>query len=359
MATIQRRETGDGKVKYRVQVRLRGYPPQSETFDRLTDAKAWGERVQAELRAGTYLPQAEARRHTFAELVEAYAANRKANRRHDSKQAHQLDWWAERLGPHFLAAITPARIGKLRDALANGDTPSGKPAAPGTVNRYLAVLRQAFAYAERELEWISTNPVRRVSKPAEPQGRVRFLDDDERARLLAACRGSSDARLYPLVLLALATGARRGELLGLRWEDVDTARGVATLHTTKNRDRRGLVLTAPALAAIADLRQRRVVGVPYIFADRRGRRSFNEYAWREALREARIEDFKFHDLRHSAASYLAMEGASSVELAAVLGHKTLAMVKRYSHLSQGHVADVVGRMADKYLSTPAAKPEAQ
>lgn len=353
MANIQRRETSDGKTKYRVQVRLRGFPPETKTFDRITDAKEWAQHVETKLREGSWKSQAEARRHTFAELADAYVAHQKALGTFDPQRAHQVKFWRDRLGEFLLSRVTVGKIAGLRDALATGDTPSGEPASVGTVNRYLSALSNCLKYGV-ELEWLEENPVRRVKRPREPQGRVRFLEDDERARLLTACRESSDLRLYPLVVLALSTGARRGELLGLRWQDIDLEKRQATLHKTKNRERRALVLTGPAFAAIAELRQRRVVGVPWIFADRRGRRNFNEYAWREALAAARIEDFRFHDLRHSAASYLAMSGASAVEIRDALGHKTLAMTNRYAHLRESHVADVMGRMVDKFIATDTA-----
>jgi integrase len=149
-------------------------------------------------------------------------------------------------------------------------------------------------------------------------------------------------------VLALSTGARRGELLGLTWKDVDFERKVIVLHATKNDERRATPMVAHALAEMRKLSKVRRIDTQMVFPGRRGDRPTEiDQAWRIALKRAQINDFRFHDLRHSAASYLAMSGASLAEIAEVLGHKTLQMVKRYAHLSDSHVSSVVERMNRK------------
>lgn len=194
------------------------------------------------------------------------------------------------------------------------------------------------------------NPCARVVRPKEPRGRVRFLDEDERHRLLTACQASRKRRLYPFVVLALCTGARRGELLGLRWYDVDLDRGVAIVHHSKNGDRRGLAITGLAAQVLEQWRTCRRTGCDLVFHNRHGKPTFPRHAWMEALAAAEVGDFRFHDLRHSFASYLAMSGATLAELAEAMGHKTLAMVKRYAHLTEGHTKRVIARMNRQFLS---------
>jgi integrase len=217
------------------------------------------------------------------------------------------------------------------------------------VNRYLAVLSHVFTIASREWDWAENNPVRRVRKLRESRGRVRCLDEDERERLLAACEASWDDRLYPLVLLAISTGARRGELMALRWRDVDLKQGRGVLHHTKNGERRAIAITGLALEILRERNRVRRIDTDLIFASSDGRAWFPLRPWNAALRAAGIADFRFHDLRHTAASYLAMSGATTAEIAEVLGHKTLQMVKRYSHLTDSHTFSVVSRMNAKYL----------
>jgi len=184
-----------------------------------------------------------------------------------------------------------------------------------------------------------------VSKLPEPAGRIRFLSDTERQDLLAACKHRSNEFLYPVVVLALSTGARKGEIMGLRWKDIDFDRSQATLTNTKNREIRILPLTGLAMELLRGLSRIRRIDTDLVFPHKEGAKPARiSPAWKRALAESGIEDFRFHDLRHSAASYLAMNGATPSEIAAVLGHKTLQMVKRYAHLSEAHTHRVVERM---------------
>ncbi len=192
--------------------------------------------------------------------------------------------------------------------------------------------------------------MRKVTKPKESRGRVRFLSEDERPRLLKACKESSNPSLYPVVVLALSTGMRQGEIMRLTWDDVDLNRGRAILHETKNDERRAVAITGHALDLLKELSKVRRIDSNFLFPSKGNnpQKAMSLRApWEAALKKADIEDFRFHDLRHSAASYLAMNGASLAEIAEVLGHKTLQMVKRYAHLSEGHTASVVESMNQK------------
>jgi integrase len=350
VATIEERNTKNGETRYRVLLRLRGTPPQSATFRRKRDAKAWALQTESAIREGRHFKTRESKRHTLADLVDRYSRDYLPAKRSGKDQARILGWWKKQIGVYPLADVTPPLIAEQRDKLARGKTNRGGRRGAGTVNRYLAYLSHAFTVAVREWQWLESNPVQRVPKLEEPRGRVRFLADDERNRLLEACCESDEPNLYPLVYLALSTGARQGELLGLRWPDVDWERGAAVIHQSKNDERRALPLTGKALEVLRERSQLRRVDTDLIFANRRGRALFPRKAWLEALTAAEIDDFRFHDLRHSAASYLAMSGATLAEIAEVLGHKTLAMVKRYSHMAEQHTAEVVARMNERFLA---------
>jgi integrase len=156
---------------------------------------------------------------------------------------------------------------------------------------------------------------------------------------------SKNSSLYTIVVLALATGARQQELLSLRWPDVDLKRGTLTFHETKNGERRAVPLTGYALDLLkkhAHLCRPEVDFVFPIYTSTKRRRISD--AWEHAVKRAGIENFRYHDLRHSCASYLAMNDASLMEIAAILGHRTLQMVQRYAHLSEAHTAGMVQRM---------------
>lgn len=355
MATIERRTDSQGHVSYRAKVRIQGAPAQSATFKRKTDAQKWAKSTEAAIHEGRYLPATEARKHTLADLIDRYAREVLPHKKDSAHQGRQLDWWKAQLGAYALADVTPALIAETRDKLAAQPTPRGPRTGPSTVVRYLAALSHAFTVAVKEWGWLDSNPLAKVTKPREPRGRVRYLDDDERTRLLDACRASSSPDLYPAVVLALSTGARHGEIFGLRWKDIDFDRRVAVLHETKNGERRILPLAPPSFGLLQERAKVRRLDTDLVFPGRRRRSVPGEppkppapidlrAPFETALKQAGIKDFRWHDLRHSAASYLAMNGASLAEIAEVLGHKTLQMVRRYAHLSPAHTASVVERM---------------
>lgn len=349
MATVSKRtDNATGAVRYQVKVRMKGHPAQSATFARLTDAKRWATQTEAAIREGRHFATTEAKRRTAGELLDWYAREvlptKKAKTQEPQRQ--QLAWWNARIGDKPLADCTPALLADCRDELSRETTPRGERRSPATVNRYLALLSHAFTLAVKEKGWVDSNPLLKVTKPKEPRGRVRFLNDEERGRLLDACRASATPELYPAVVLALSTGARQGEIMGLRWGEIDFTRRVAILHDTKNGERRVLALTGHALELLRERSKVRRLDTDLVFPGRvhPSRPVDLRTPWETALKRAEIEDFRWHDLRHSAASYLAMNGASLAEIAEVLGHKTLAMVKRYAHLSEAHTAAVVERM---------------
>jgi integrase len=214
----------------------------------------------------------------------------------------------------------------------------------------MAALSHALTIAVNEWEWLESNPMKKVKKPKEPRGRVRYLSDDERERLFNACMESNNGFLYTVVLLATSTGMRLGEIMGLSWSDIDINKGRIVLQETKNGERRTVPLVGKALDAMKKHNQVRRLGSNYIFPSKNGKKpACIRVAWNNAIAKAEVENFHFHDLRHSTASYLAMNGASLAEIADILGHKTLQMVKRYAHLSDSHVAGVLEDMNKKVL----------
>jgi len=347
MATIVQRTNQHGQTCYRAQVRRKGAPPLSATFTKLSDARKWVQVTEAAIIEGRHFKTAEAKRHTLADLIDRYIADTLPHKGTSSirKQTQQLGWWKAHLGHCRVADITPPLIAEHRDMLRRGTTPRHTTRGNTTVNLYLAALSHVFTIAIREWQWCNDNPVHKITKPRLPRGRIRFLSDEERHRLLAVCQKSQNPYLHTIVVLALATGARRGELLSLCWADVDLKRATLTFQHTKNGERRTVPLTGQALTLMQQHAKVRRLATLLVFPNPTGTRPANiRAAWQGAVRRAGIENFRFHDLRHSAASYLAMSGASLHEIAEVLGHKTLAMVKRYAHLTEAHTRGVVERM---------------
>ena len=350
MASIEKRTTDTGEISYRVKIRLKGYPTQTATFKRLTDAKKWTQDTESAIREGRHFKTTEAKKHTLADLVDRYIKDVLPTKPKQARQQkQQLEWWKDKMGAYLLSDVTAAMIGQYRDELANGATTRGEHRNPATVVRYLAALSHAFSVAVNEWEWLEDSPMRKVKKPKESRGRVRFLDDDERARLLKACKESPNPLLYPCVILALSTGMRQAEQMELIWPDVNLKDGFLILHETKNGERRRVTLAGHSLELLREHAKVRRIDTQLLFpSDRNPQKPIDlRKAFKNAMASAEITDFTWHCLRHSTASYLAMNGASLAEIAEVLGHKTLSMVKRYAHLSDGHVSNVVASMNAK------------
>ncbi len=378
MATIRERVDATGKKSYHVQVRIKGLPPQTQTFETKTAAKQWAAQVETELRAGRYMPRVEAQRHTVKELLEEYRDKILVPLKPKEVRAQgpQLEWWIKKLGAYSLADLTPSAIAKCRDELLQTPLPSrstkkkavegeeAKPRfrKPATVVRYMALLSHAFNVAVKEWQWMQESPMPKVTKPKVSNERIRYLSDDEQTRLLDAAKISANRFLHTILITALATGMRYSEIMNLRWRDIlvddEDEFGLILLETTKNGEPRGVPLVKNACVAIKAMRAEHakhhrghVKGDALLFPSEGDASVPVEIrkAWDTAMRRAEIANFRFHDLRHTAASYLAMEGATAPEIAEILGHKSLQMVKRYSHFNKAHITKLMTRMSQSRL----------
>lgn len=366
MASIQRVVSPlTGEVVYRAQVRKKGRRAESATFPNRKEANEWAASIETAIRESRHFPHAAAKRMSFDALAEDYIATVLADfdAKEKATRERQLKWWSEQFAGLTLADVTSDRISKARDKLAvetftkgkaRPDRKTGEMIPPkeyrrtgATVNRYIACLSHALSFAVKERRLIERNPVSDISRKKEPRGRTRFLSDDERTALLEACALSAWPPLRTLVLLAITTGARKGELTQLKWADIDLKKGRALVRETKNDEPRTLPLAGSALEALRELKLKNSACSAYVFPQLSGLPGPYEHFdahWYAALKAAGIHDFHFHDLRHTTASMLAAQGASLLEIADVLGHKTLAMVKRYSHLVVDHKAKVIEKM---------------
>ena len=237
-----------------------------------------------------------------------------------------------------LVDITAARISEykarrlaassVRRKDADGN---GTPLSAASINRPLAVLRHLLRLAHEEWELLPAVPKIKLEK--EPQGRVRWLTADEEGRLIEACAKSQNRALAAIVAVALETGLRRGELLGLTWDRVDLSRGVIRLEVTKSGRRREVPMRQVVYNVLASLpgpREGRVWPAGDI-----------RTAFENAVTEAKLDDFHFHDCRHHFASWFMMRGGSLLALKEILGHATLAMTMRYAHLAPEHLRSEV------------------
>ncbi|MBL6988021.1 MAG: site-specific integrase, partial [Methylobacter sp.] len=264
MATITKRQTADGKPYYTAQVRLKGYPAQTATFNRLTDAKKWTQDTESAIREGRHFKTAEAKKHTVAEMIDRYLSGAKLTKVQDDHIGLHLRRWKEEIGYMLLSDVTADTLTMVKEKLLNEQV-RGKYRSPTTVLRYMASLGTAFNAAIRDWAWLEESPMKNIKKPKAARGRVRFLDDGERERLLIACKESRNKLLYTCVVLAMSTGMRQAELFNLRWSDVDLKDGFLILHETKNGDRRRVPLAGHCLALLREHAKVRRLDTPLLF----------------------------------------------------------------------------------------------
>jgi integrase len=296
---IQERETKDGKLHYRVQIRIKGHTKR-KTFHSLTKAKLWKQKEECKIRDGLDFKTEEAKKHTLHEAISRYERDVLPNKPR-AKQEQQLQWWKGAIGSYSLADLTPALIAEQRDKLSQTITKYGRKMAPTTVLRYLAALSHVFTMAMQEWGWMQESPVKKVSKPKVGLLRARFLSEEECERLLLSCKGSSNPYLYPIVVLGLATGMRKSEILGLTADSIDLKKERIVLDRTKNGERRSVPLKGRPLTVMKEFLQQKQQNSDLIFPSQDGLQSIDiRFPWEKALKAASIPDFKFHDLRHTA-----------------------------------------------------------
>jgi integrase len=337
MASVYKRKEGG----WRAVIRMKGYPTVCETFDRKQEADDWAKETERRIKLGQFNFTAHNKHHTYADLLHRMEGEGVFDHQRSFKNCKsQYDYWQERLGTYGLTHITPEIIAQERKFLLNSSLSSA------TINRYTAVLASTLTYAVKKLRWLTENPCRILSKLKENNARDRILNDHEISRLLAACKQSKSLLLYPIVLFALTTGARRGEILKLEWRHLDLDKGIGFLTETKNGRPRSVALSDALLAELKALPRTKSL----VFASKTAFGALDiKKAWAQSLLRANITDYHFHDLRHQFATFAASQGASNVELATAMGHRTLSMLLRYSNLDAQHSKKFSDHISERIL----------
>jgi integrase len=359
MATITKRANSDGSVSYKVQVRIAGYPARTSSHTTERAAKRWAAQREAEMIEGRHFRGAAARSKTLTDAIKRYLEE------HPGKDEGQLKTWAKEIGATKLFLVTPDLIAEARGRLAaghyqrsdpkarrtslkDGDEPRQFKRSGATVNRYLAALSHVFTVARKEWRWITTNPVLDVRKLPEGKARDKVLSAEERTALFE--QTGKDPTLHAFIVVALSTAARAGELKALTWDDVDLGEGKLTFRETKNGTTRTAWLVGEAKRLMEELAKAPHSAGEPVFRNESGRGGEYQYhkLFEAAVEAAGIRGLVFHGLRHTAASWLAGQGATEQQLRAIGGWKS-NVVSRYVHLAARDTRDVVTKMNEQML----------
>ncbi len=327
MATLRKRSNGHWQARVR-----KANQSITKTFINKVDAERWAKQIEVEIQKGSYTNLMLAERTTFAEIIERYIAEVLPTMRGGKADYIRLKALARRpIAKLNMVSLTPQKIAHHRDERL-------KQIAPATVIRELSYFSSIITYARKEWGININNPVSLVSKPKNPQGRSRILDATETNALFEALKptGRRSIWILPLVKFALETAMRRSELLGLRWEHIDLGRRTIFLQLTKNGTSRTVPLSTHAIQILTDM-PRSLDGRVFPVTHEVVSQAFNR-----ARRQARVQDIRFHDLRHMAITRLAEKLPNLIELSAVSGHKSLAMLKRYYHPKASELAKKLG-----------------
>ena len=318
--------------KWQARVSRDGHPTQVKTFNARCDAERWSRLVESEMDKGQFVSIDVAQRTTLGDLIYRYLAEVTPTMKGVTEDTIRLKAIMRNpIARWSMANLSASRIAGFRDERL-------KEVSGGTVIRELAYLSAIINHARREWGINVPNPVQMVRKPQSPQARSRVLTDEEISKLLQALEptGRRSHWTKPAVQLALATAMRRGELLSLRWEHIDLQDRTAFLPDTKNGDSRTVPLSSVAVQVLAELPRHFsgvVIPVKYFTLDA---------AFKRGVRRSGLDGVRFHDLRRTAITRMAEKLPNVIELAAVSGHKSLMVLKRYYRPSAMDLAKKLG-----------------
>jgi integrase len=318
--------------KWQARVLRDGYPDQTKTFATKADAEKWARALESEIDKGQFVSLSEAQRTTLGDLIARYLVEVTPSMKGAAEDTIRLKAMMRRTVARWsMANLSAARVAAFRDERL-------KEVSAGTVIRELAYLSAIINHARREWGINVPNPVQMVRKPQSPQARSRVLTDEDVTKLLQALEPSGRRSHWtkPAVQLALATAMRRGELLSLRWEHVDLLGRTAFLSDTKNGESRLVPLSTTAVQVLTELPRHlsgAVIPVKFFTLDA---------AFKRGVRRAGLDGVRFHDLRRTAITRMAEKLPNVIELAAVSGHKSLMVLKRYYRPTAKDLAQKLG-----------------
>jgi len=328
MAYFEKRKNKDGSVSHRVQIRRKGYAIVTDTFDRQSDAKKFAAKVEREMDERKWRDSSEADSTTLDEALTRYLEEITPGKKGEKAEKERINQWKRRpIAKQFLSLLRGTDFAKHRDERVK----QGR--APSTIRNELNVISHLFTIARKEWGMDNlNNPIKDVKMPKARKGRDRRLVGDEETKIVKALKYPYDS----IVILAVETAMRRGELVSIKREFIDLKSAVIHLPDTKNDEARDVPLSTRAVRIIEAL-PKQIKGRLFDTSERRISKYF-----KIAVDDLKIEDLRFHDLRHEATSRLFEIGLNVMEVASITGHKDLRMLTRYTHLRASDLAKRLG-----------------
>ncbi|OGQ88069.1 MAG: integrase [Deltaproteobacteria bacterium RIFOXYD12_FULL_56_24] len=328
MAVIEKR----GPYQWRVKIRKKGFTSQTKTFTDKKNAETWARKTESEMERGIFVCSSAAEQTTVAEILERYEREifpRLADG--GKRERFRLVLLKKQLGHLSVAALRSNHIATYRDQRQ-------QKVSPQTVKHELGLLNRALKSAQIDggIYLPHGLPTAQIRMPKLPSGRERRLHEGEEYSLIEAAVASKGKRIGDIILFALETAARRGEIATMRWEHINLKRRTWHISETKNDIPRTVPLSTKAVALLSAIPLRLDGTVWGIQED-----SITQ-AFGRVCQRAGIKNMRFHDLRHEATSRFFEKGLNIMEVAAITGHKTLAMLKRYTHLRAEDLAEKLG-----------------
>lgn len=360
MVNYYKRENKNGTC-YQATIRIKGYNILRKTFKKKSDAQNWAEPIEQAMKKGTYIENTividtnDFRQNIvlMSDLITYFKENI-AQERYSAAEKYNVmyEWWIDKIGSIKVRELSASMLSSCKQILATEKIiKKGKEVVRGnnTINKYLMCLSAILTYAVKELELINVNPMSKIKLMQKPTGRTRFLSDAEIEKLKTVCKEHSDM-LHLFFLLLLKTGGRFNEVRHLEIKDVDYSNNKVYFIDTKNKTHRGVHVDKNTLALLSEYLEKNNINDGYIFSStKRGAELCDmKGIMEQAIRKAGIQDFHIHDIRHTTASILARNGASLLEIAEILGQKSLTVARRYSHLTIKHTEELLSSIMDKY-----------
>jgi integrase len=350
MGVFRLRKDKNGRNRYQYIIELhrsgrRIY--KSKTFDTKREALQWEKKFLYEVDAGI-ITKESLKKRKVSDGIQKYISTVLSQRPKNARNVLQhLKWWENRIGNYQLSEVIPALCAECRDQLLKEVGPKGKVRKSGTALRYIATMSAVFEYCMKDWMWISQNPLRAIKKPSPGRRKTRFFTLNEISKIYNLCASSNSIYMLPIFTIAIHTGMRRGEILSLRWENIDFPEREIHLPTSKNGEPRDIAMTNDVYKALSELalsNDSRNFGLVFPSPNDPQKPVDIKSTWERVLQKAGITDGSFHTIRHSTCSYLASLNISPTLIARIVGHKDSRTTDIYIDAVKSHRHEVMQQL---------------